>query len=62
MRNKDKIIKCVDCAQEFAWTVGEQEFYKEKGLREPVRCPMCRAAFKAAQKDQFRGKIKTVSN
>ena len=53
---KDKIIVCQDCGQEFAFTVGEQEFYESKGLVDPVRCMMCRAKFQAAEKDQFRGK------
>lgn len=57
---KDQVIKCIDCQQEFAWTVGEQEFYEAHGLNSPQRCPMCRAAFKAAQKDKFRGKISKV--
>ncbi len=56
---QDKIIKCIDCAQEFAWTVGEQEFYQQRKLRLPQRCPMCQAAFKAASQDQFRGKLST---
>ena len=46
MENK-KII-CKDCGKEFLFTVGEQEFYKEKGFdNEPVRCPDCRRARKA---------------
>jgi len=57
---KDKIIICQDCGQEFVWTLGEQGFYEEKGLKEPVRCPMCRATYKAAKKDKFRGEIKTL--
>lgn len=55
---KDKIIKCVDCQSEFAWTIGEQEFYLKKSLKPPIRCPICRATYKAAKKDKFRGKIK----
>lgn len=55
---KDKIIICQDCQSEFAWTVGEQEFYEEKGLEEPVRCPVCRATFRAAQRDKFKGKVR----
>jgi DNA-directed RNA polymerase subunit RPC12/RpoP len=44
----DKKIVCKDCGQEFLFTVGEQEFFKEKGLTsEPVRCPKCRKARKA---------------
>ena len=44
---QDKVIVCKDCGQEFIFTVGEQEFYKEKGFdNEPVRCPACRRARK----------------
>ena len=43
----DKNITCKDCGQEFVFTVGEQEFYKEKGFEnDPVRCPACRKAKK----------------
>ncbi|SFC86224.1 zinc-ribbon domain-containing protein [Clostridium uliginosum] len=44
---EDKKIMCKDCGNEFIFTVGEQEFYKEKGFEnEPVRCPDCRRARK----------------
>ena len=44
----DKTIICKDCSQEFVFTEGEQEFYKEKGFEnEPQRCPDCRRAKKA---------------
>ncbi len=40
---EDKTLVCVDCGQEFIFTVGEQEFYKEKQLAsEPKRCKACR--------------------
>ena len=40
---EEKILVCQDCNQEFAFTVGEQEFYKEKGFdNEPKRCRECR--------------------
>lgn len=55
---KDKVIKCSDCSQDFAFTAGEQEFYSEKGLKDPVRCPICRATHKAASADKFRGSFK----
>lgn len=43
----DKKLICKDCGQEFLFTAGEQEFFKEKGLTsEPVRCPKCRKARK----------------
>ena len=47
----DKIIVCKDCGSEFVFSVGEQEFYKEKGFdNEPARCISCRRA----RKDQKR--------
>ena len=43
----DKTIVCTDCAAEFVFTEGEQDFYKEKGFdNEPKRCPDCRKARK----------------
>ncbi|MDR0425777.1 MAG: zinc-ribbon domain-containing protein [Clostridiales bacterium] len=46
----DKILVCKDCGKEFAFTEGEQDFYKEKGFtNEPKCCPDCRKARKAAR-------------
>ncbi|MGI5880079.1 MAG: zinc-ribbon domain containing protein [Syntrophomonadaceae bacterium] len=40
---EDKTLVCQDCGQEFIFTVGEQEFYNEKGFEnEPKRCRDCR--------------------
>ena len=45
---EDKKIVCKDCGNEFVFTVGEREFYKEKGFdNDPVRCADCRRARKA---------------
>jgi hypothetical protein len=50
---EDKTLVCVDCGEEFVFTVGEQEFYKEKGFEnDPKRCPKCRKAKKAAQQNR----------
>ncbi len=50
MEYKDKTLVCKDCGKEFTFTAGEQEFYAEKGFQnEPVRCPECRKARKAAR-------------
>ena len=39
----EKTLICRDCAQAFAFSVGEQEFFLLKGLKnEPKRCPNCR--------------------
>lgn len=50
---EDKKIVCKDCGQEFVFTVGEQEFYKEKGFEnDPVRCITCRKARKQARRNK----------
>ena len=53
----DKQLVCKECQKEFLFTLGEQEFYKEKGfLNEPQRCPECRRARKQAKR-----KIRSVN-
>ncbi|MDA1220059.1 MAG: zinc-ribbon domain containing protein [Chloroflexi bacterium] len=50
MAISDKNLTCVECAQDFTFTVGEQEFFASKGFtNEPSRCPQCRAARKSQQ-------------
>ena len=50
---EDKTLVCVDCGEEFVFTVGEQEFYKEKGFEnDPVRCLDCRRARKAQRNNR----------
>lgn len=45
---KDKIITCIDCGEEFVFTVNDQQFYKEQGFKnEPKRCKSCRDKKKA---------------
>ncbi len=42
---QDRSIKCVDCGADFTWTVGEQVFFHDKGLKnEPKRCKPCKHA------------------
>jgi CxxC-x17-CxxC domain-containing protein len=39
----EKILNCRDCTQPFVFSIGEQEFFLQKGLKnEPKRCPNCR--------------------
>jgi len=45
----DKILRCADCGQDFAFSASEQEFYASRDFTEPRRCPTCRAARKAAR-------------
>jgi CxxC-x17-CxxC domain-containing protein len=43
MEYQDRQITCIDCAQPFLFSAGEQEFYARKGFREePKRCKPCR--------------------
>src|SRR4051812_27916433 len=38
----DKVLQCRECAADFVFGAGEQEFYAAKGLvNEPARCPDC---------------------
>ncbi len=44
---KTKILICVDCKEEFAFTAGAQQYFYEKGFTEdPRRCRTCYAEFK----------------
>jgi CxxC-x17-CxxC domain-containing protein len=41
----DKHIVCIDCGEKFLWTIGEQVFFRDKGLRNPPkRCRKCKLA------------------
>ncbi len=47
---QDKILTCRDCGRSFTFTVGEQQFYAERGFQnEPSRCPECRNARRSTQ-------------
>jgi CxxC-x17-CxxC domain-containing protein len=47
---RDRILICRDCSNDFTFTVGEQEFYANKGLTNtPSRCPSCRALRRGGQ-------------
>jgi CxxC-x17-CxxC domain-containing protein len=42
---QDRSIACVDCGEHFTWTIGEQVFFHDKGLKnEPKRCRPCKQA------------------
>jgi len=46
---EDENLECRDCGAEFVFTVGEQDFFKEKGFdNKPTRCGDCKAAKKGA--------------
>ncbi|WP_067725085.1 RQC-minor-1 family DNA-binding protein [Oceanobacillus damuensis] len=39
---QDMLLKCWECGNRFTFTVGEQQFYKQKGFDFPKRCKECR--------------------
>ncbi|PYS44025.1 MAG: zinc-binding protein [Acidobacteria bacterium] len=42
---QDREIACVDCGEQFSWSIGEQVFFHDKGLKnEPKRCKPCKQA------------------
>jgi ssDNA-binding Zn-finger/Zn-ribbon topoisomerase 1 len=43
MEFEGKTIVCKLCGANFIWLAGEQEFYHDKGLSQPAKCPECRA-------------------
>jgi CxxC-x17-CxxC domain-containing protein len=44
---EDKVLICKECAQQFVFSVRDQQFYAEKGFQnEPQRCRDCRLARK----------------
>jgi hypothetical protein len=54
MEFADREIACLDCAQAFVFTAGEQELYARKRFREePKRCRACRDARKAHRTGQL---------
>lgn len=55
MELQDEAITCSDCSQEFMFTVGEQQFYAERGFEHPPkRCKPCRATRKNQQTPRSR--------
>lgn len=39
----DKELTCIDCGEQFLFSVGEQCYFLSKELTEPKRCTGCRA-------------------
>jgi CxxC-x17-CxxC domain-containing protein len=39
----DKVLKCIDCGQDFVFTAGEQLFFHHKQFKnDPTRCKSCK--------------------
>lgn len=50
----DKVLICRHCGKEFTFGIEEQQFYRERGLTQPQRCPACRAVQRAERNNSFR--------
>lgn len=63
-------IVCIDCKTHFVWSIGEQIFYRDKGLTNPPkRCKECKqaknerlASIAAAQAAGVKQKIEVAVN
>lgn len=43
MEFQDRMLKCVDCGEDFVFTAGEQLFFHDKQFKnEPKRCKACK--------------------
>jgi CxxC-x17-CxxC domain-containing protein len=67
---EEKSILCIDCNKDFVWSIGEQTFYRDKGLKNPPkRCKECKqaknerlAAITAAQAAGIKQRIEVSVN
>lgn len=41
---QDKTLECVECEQQFVFSVDDQQYHAERGYTDPKRCPECRRA------------------
>ncbi|MFH0940172.1 MAG: zinc-ribbon domain containing protein [Planctomycetota bacterium] len=41
-QGEDKLLICVDCHAQFAFTARDQAFYQQRGYQAPHRCRDCR--------------------
>ena len=65
---EEQTILCIDCNTNFIWSIGEQTFYRDKGLKNPPkRCKECKqaknerlAAIAAAQEAGIKQRIEVA--
>jgi CxxC-x17-CxxC domain-containing protein len=51
MEFQDRMLKCVDCGEEFVFTAGEQLFFHDKQFKNlPKRCKACKQKRSPAEK------------
>ena len=58
----EKTLSCRDCNQPFPFSIGEQEFFLQKGLKnEPKRCPNCRLVMRVQRNGDDLNRTSEVS-
>ncbi|MBX9686596.1 MAG: zinc-ribbon domain containing protein [Candidatus Obscuribacterales bacterium] len=58
----EKILTCRDCNNPFSFSIGEQEFFLQKGLKnEPKRCPNCRLVMRVQRNGDDLNRTSEVS-
>ena len=58
---KDEFIICIQCENEFVFSVEEQSRYAKMNFDEPKRCPVCRkkrSHISGSDENQYRNKKK----
>lgn len=45
----DIILTCLGCRTNFIWSEGEQQYFEDRGLKEPKHCKPCRYKRRVAQ-------------
>ena len=59
----DKTLKCIECQQDFTYTVAEQELHQSLGYQnEPKRCNPCREAKRQRKGPAPRLQLRKPSN
>jgi CxxC-x17-CxxC domain-containing protein len=57
----DKILKCVDCGNDFVFTAGEQIFFHDKQFKnDPKRCKQCKAKRATGSSTAVRSETRTT--
>lgn len=60
MEYQDRVLKCVECGEEFVFSAGEQLFYSDKGFRnEPKRCKSCKSSRSLSSKGESSARVTT---
>lgn len=53
MISEDRTLTCVQCNNEFTFSVDDQRYHAERGYQDPKRCPTCRANRRSEQRGGY---------